>query len=87
LSIRSMKIKNLLPIVALAFTAIACDYQKNNTIKQKDVRKDDPYVYGVHPDSAAVQSKLTYDAKPELEVKANAIREKLFKGKAINQGN
>jgi hypothetical protein len=44
-------------------------------------------VYGVHPDSAAAQSKLTYDAKPELEVKANAIREKLFKGKAINQGN
>jgi hypothetical protein len=44
-------------------------------------------VYGVHPDSAAVQSKLKYDAKPELEVKANAIREKLFKGKAINQGN
>jgi hypothetical protein len=30
---------------------------------------------------------LKYDAKPELEVKANAIREKLFKGKAINQGN
>ena len=82
-----MKLKNLLPIVALALTAIACDYQKNNTIKQKDVRKGDEYVYGVHPDSAAVQSKLTYDAKPELEVKANAIREKLFKGKAINQGN
>jgi hypothetical protein len=40
-----------------------------------------------HPDSAAVQSKLKYDAKPELELKANAIREKLFKGKAINQGN
>jgi len=36
---------------------------------------------------AFTQSKLTYDAKPELEVKANAIREKLFKGKAINQGN
>ncbi len=51
------------------------------------MRKGDEYVYGVHPDSAAVQSKLTYDAKPELEVKANAIREKLFKGKAINQGN
>ena len=61
--------------------------KKNNTIKQKDVRKGDEYVYGVHPDSAAVQSKLKYDAKPELEVKANAIREKLFKGKAINQGN
>jgi hypothetical protein len=82
-----MKIKNLLPIVAVAFTAIACDYQKNNTIKQKDVRKDDPYVYGVHPDSAAAQTKNSYTAKPELEVRANAIREKLFQGKEISKGN
>lgn len=82
-----MKLKNLLPIVALAVTAIACDYQKNNTIKQKDVRKDDKYVYGIHPDSAAEQSKNTYTAKPELEVKANAIREKLFHGKEISKGN
>jgi hypothetical protein len=82
-----MKLSNLLSLVAIFAVATSCDYQKNNTIKQKDVRKDDEYVYGVHPDSAAVQTKLTYDAKPELEVKANAIREKLFKGKAINQGN
>ena len=82
-----MKLTNLLSIVAILAVATSCDYQKNNTIKQKDVRKGDEYVYGVHPDSAAVQSQLKYDAKPELEVKANAIREKLFKGKAINQGN
>lgn len=82
-----MKLKNLLPIVALAVTAFACDYQKNNTIKQKDVRKDDKYVYGIHPDSAAAQSKNTYTAKPELEVRANAIREKLFQGKEISKGN
>jgi hypothetical protein len=82
-----MKIKNLLPVVALAFTAIACDYQKNNSIKQKDVRKGDEYVYGIHPDSAAAQSKLSYTAKPELEVRANAIREKLFQGKEISKGN
>ena len=82
-----MKLTNLLSLVAVLAVATSCDYQKNNTIKQKDVRKGDEYVYGVHPDSAAVQSQLKYDAKPELEVKANAIREKLFKGKAINQGN
>ncbi len=82
-----MKLTNLLSLVAILAVATSCDYQKNNTIKQKDVRKGDEYVYGVHPDSTAVQSQLKYDAKPELEVKANAIREKLFKGKAINQGN
>ncbi len=82
-----MNLTNLLSLVAILAVATSCEYQKINTIKQKDVRKGDEYVYGVHPDSAAVQSKLTYDAKPELEVKANAIREKLFKGKAINQGN
>lgn len=82
-----MKLTNLLSLVAILAVATSCDYQKNNSIKQKDVRKGDEYVYGVHPDSAAVQSQLKYDAKPELEVKANAIREKLFKGKAINQGN
>lgn len=82
-----MKLEKLLPIIALAFMAIACDYQKNNTIKQKDLNEGEVYVYGVHPDSAAVQSKNKYDAKPELELKANALREKMFSGKSINQGN
>jgi hypothetical protein len=82
-----MKLKNLLPIVALALFATACDYQKNNRIKQKDVHAGDEYVYGVHPDSAAAQTKNTYTAKPELEVRANAIREKLFQGKEISKGN
>jgi len=82
-----MKLKNLLPIVALAFVATACDYQKNNRIKQKDVRAGDEHVYGVHPDSAAAQTKNTYTAKPELEVRTNAIREKLFQGKEISKGN
>ncbi|MEN9386138.1 MAG: hypothetical protein RLZZ185_879 [Bacteroidota bacterium] len=82
-----MKLKNLLPIVALAFVATACDYQKNNRIKQKDVQAGNEYVYGVHPDSAAAQTKNTYTAKPELEVRANAIREKLFQGKEISKGN
>lgn len=82
-----MKLIKLLPIAVLAFLVSSCDYQKNNTIKQKDLNEGDVYVYGVHPDSAAVQSKNKYDAKPDLELKANAIREKLFHGKSINQGN
>ena len=82
-----MKLKNILPIAALALMATACDYQKNNTIKQKDLNEGEAYVYGVHPDSAAAQSKLTYTAKPELEVRANNIREKLFHGKEISKGN
>jgi hypothetical protein len=82
-----MKLEKLLPIITLAFLAAACDYQKNNTIKQKDLNEGNAYVYGVHPDSAAVQLKNEYTAKPELESKANAIREKLFSGKSINQGN
>lgn len=73
-----MKLKSILPILAIALVATACDYQKNNRIKQKDVREGNEYVYGVHPDSAAAQSKIKYTAKPELEVRANAIREKLF---------
>jgi thymidylate synthase len=82
-----MKLKNILPIAALALMATACDYQKNNTIKQKDLNAGETHVYGVHPDSAAAQMKNTYKAKPELELKANAIREKLFAGKSINKGN
>jgi hypothetical protein len=73
-----MKLKSLLPVLAIALVATACDYQKNNRIKQKDVREGSEYVYGVHPDSAAAQSKIKYAAKPELEVRTNAIREKLF---------
>ncbi len=81
-----MKLR-LVSLFALSLMAMACDYQKNNTIKQKDLRANDAYVYGVHPDSAAVQTKNKYTAKPELEVRANAIREKLFSGKEINKGN
>ncbi|MFC0185534.1 hypothetical protein SAMN04515674_103314 [Pseudarcicella hirudinis] len=72
-----MNRKNILAVVAVALLATACDYQKNNTIKQKDFRSNDPYVYGVHPDSAARQTKLKYTAKPELEQRTIKIREKL----------
>lgn len=69
-----LKISALLLAVSLA----SCKYQKNNTIDQTDVRSGDEYVYGVHPDSAARQTKIKYTAKPELEQRTNAIREKLF---------
>lgn len=73
-----MKLVKTLAFVAIALSIVSCDYQKNNTIKQKDFRDGDSYVYGVHPDSAAAQSKNTYEPKLELGAKANEIREKLF---------
>ena len=74
--------RNFLKISALmlAVSLASCKYQKNNTIDQPDVRAGDEYVYGVHPDSAARQTKIKYTAKPELEQRTNAIREKLFRG-------
>lgn len=56
----------------------SCSYQKNNRIEQDDVNAGDEYVYGVHPDSMARQLKVTYTAKPELEARTAAIREKLY---------
>jgi hypothetical protein len=82
-----MNHKNILAVVAVALLATACDYQKNNTIKQGDVNENDQYVYGVHPDSAARQTKNKYTAKPENEVRANKIREKLFNDSTNAQGN
>lgn len=64
-------------VLALALSLASCKYQKNNRIDQTDVRAGDEYVYGIHPDSAARQSKLTYPAKPELEARTAAIRQKL----------
>jgi hypothetical protein len=72
-----MNRKNILAIAAIALLAVACDYQKNNNIKQVDLNENDQYVYGVHPDSA----------KPAYEVKANKIREKLFNDSTNAQGN
>jgi hypothetical protein len=65
-------------LFAVATVSLAsCDYQKNNVIEQKDVRKGDEWVYGVSPDSAARQLKNKYTANPDLENRTNAIREKL----------
>jgi hypothetical protein len=73
--------KQTIVFIAVLAVAGSCTYQVNNTIDQPDKRKGDTYVYGVHPDSAAAQSKLTYTAKPELEARTAAIREKLFNTK------
>ncbi len=82
-----MNRKNILAVVAITLLATACDYQKNNNIKQVDLNENDAYVYGVHPDSAARQTKNKYTAKPENEVRANKIREKLFNDSTNAQGN
>jgi hypothetical protein len=73
-------------IVALGFGATSCDYQKYNSIRQADVRENDEYIYGVHKDSAAVQSKYKYTPNPNLEERTQKIREKLYGAGTINQG-
>ncbi len=74
-----MKKFSVLLFAAVAISLASCDYQKTNVIEQKDVREGDEWVYGVSPDSAARQLKNKYTAKPELEARVNAIREKLSK--------
>ncbi len=73
-------------VCASALVLTACDYQKSNTIKQKDYRVGDEYVYGVHPDSAARQLKNKYVEKPINEARAEKIRQKLF-GQTSATGN
>ena len=85
--VQQMNRKNILAIAAVALLATACDYQKNNNIKQRDLAEGDEYVYGVHPDSAARQTKNKYTAKPALELKANALRNKLFNDSTNAVGN
>ena len=73
----------LLAVVSLA----SCDYQKYNTIRQRDYREGDSYVYGPGLDSPAVQSNYKYTARPELEQRTAKIRQKLFgEGKTTTQG-
>lgn len=74
----------MLAVVSLA----SCDYQKYNTIRQKDYRQGDSYVYGPGLDSPAVQTKYKYTARPELDQRTAKIRQKLFgPNTAITQGN
>lgn len=81
--------------VGLLFTLASCDYQKYNTIRQSDLRRTDfragyragdPEVYGIHPDSAAVQSKYNYTPNPALEERTQKIRDKMFGTGTIGEG-
>ncbi|MCY7349750.1 MAG: hypothetical protein LH606_03670 [Cytophagaceae bacterium] len=77
----------VLPLMlASALALVACDYQKNNVIDQNDLRDGDSYVYGVHPDSAARQTKNKYVEKPINEQRAEKIRQKLY-GQTNATGN
>ncbi|GAB3539548.1 hypothetical protein GCM10027577_02120 [Spirosoma fluminis] len=82
-------------LVAAVLSLASCDYQKYNTIRQKDVRANDfradyragdPEVYGTGKDSAAVQTKYKYTPNPELEGRTQKIREKLFGAGTIGEG-
>ena len=73
-----MRKLSVLLFAVVAVSLASCKYQKNNVIEQNDVRKGDSWVYGVSPDSAARQLKNKYTANPDLEKKANDIREKLY---------
>ncbi|PLK46186.1 MULTISPECIES: hypothetical protein [Emticicia] len=73
-----MRKLSVLSFAIVAVSLASCNYQKTNRIEQKDVRKGDEWVYGVSPDSAARQLKNKYTANPDLEKRANEIREKLY---------
>lgn len=73
-----MRKLSVLLFAVVAVSLASCKYQKNNHIEQKDVRQGDEWVYGVSPDSAARQLKNKYTANPDLEKRANNIREKLY---------
>ena len=78
-----MKKNHFIIFVILLLALGSCGYQKNNTIDQNDLNAGNEYVYGVSPDSSARQLKVTYEAKPELEKRTAAIREKLYGAAAV----
>jgi hypothetical protein len=90
--------KRVLSIGLLAVAALSlasCDYQKYNSIRQKDYRADDyradyragdPEVYGAGRDSAAVQTKYKYTPNPDLDARTQKIRERLFGAGTSGQG-
>lgn len=73
-----MNIKIAATILAAAALLSSCEYQRFNKAIQKDVRAGSEWVYGVHPDSAARQLSYKYTENPDLELKANELRGKLF---------
>ncbi|TLU97956.1 hypothetical protein [Dyadobacter luticola] len=75
-----MKFNKIIAFVAGVALLSSCNYQKYNTIEQKDVNKGNQYVYGVSPDSLPRQMSYKYDPKPELDTRVNDIRAKLYGG-------
>ncbi|WP_247237149.1 hypothetical protein [Telluribacter sp. SYSU D00476] len=73
-----MKLRKIAALVAGIALLSSCEYQKYNRVEQDDVREGSEYVYGPHPDSAARQLANKYEDNPEMDRRANAIREKLF---------
>jgi len=75
-----MKLSKIVAFVACVALLSSCEYQKYNTIEQKDVRNGNETVYGVSPDSLPRQMSYKYDAQPELDGRVNDIRAKLYGG-------
>lgn len=75
-----MKFSRVAALIACVALLSSCDYQKYNKKEQKDVNANNQYVYGVSPDSLPRQMSYKYEAKPEIETRVNAIREKLYSG-------
>lgn len=71
------KISFLLFLAATALLS-SCNYQKNNTIKQKDLNEGNERVYGDGPNAPARQLAKQYEATPEEIARAAALREKLY---------
>jgi hypothetical protein len=80
LKIHEMKLSKVVTLVASVALLSSCEYQKYNTIEQKDLRAGDKTVYGVSPDSLPRQMSFKYPAKPELDARVNDIRAKLYGG-------
>lgn len=78
--IRRIRMKKLgfLFLMAGVVALSSCNYQKNNTIKQKDVHSGDERIYGDGPGTPARQLANQYEATPEDLARAAAIKEKLF---------
>ena len=81
------RVFNLGLLVVAVLSLASCDYQKYTTIRQTDYRVDDysadfragdEEVYGLGRDSVAVQTRYKYTPNPELDAKADQIRQKLY---------
>jgi cytochrome c-type biogenesis protein CcmH/NrfG len=73
-----MKKITVLLFVAATAALSSCDYQKNNTVKQKDVNEGNERIYGVSPEAPARQLENKYEATPEDMARAAKVKETLY---------